>query len=206
MTQLEVLTNRYNDKAEKNGFPVRDKKFRSYDAYQEADVELDVAIVNKKQKAEEAERRNIEYTIDQTGWNEEIVKGLSSYERRSANSLINIVTEYEETVKQFMDEAEKDIAYAVKWSANSVKESHKFKIANEILNGFEKQLKKDEPMSFRGYAKKVQKSLKDRLLNNYYRGGSSSAFSNAVEDVEREAVSEMIGSFGVLGWLDFEED
>jgi hypothetical protein len=44
------------------------------------------------------------------------------------------------------------------------------------------------------------------LLNNYYRGGSSSAFSNAVEAVEREAVSEMIGSFGALGWLDFEED
>jgi hypothetical protein len=142
----------------------------------------------------------------QTGWDEEIVKGLSSYERRSAISLSNIVTEYDKVVKKFMDEVERDIAYAVKWAEPSVKANHKFVIAREILKGFEKQLEKDEPVSFREYAKKVQESLKDRLLNNYYRGGSSSAFSNAVEGAEREAVSEMIGSFGALGWLDFEED
>jgi len=192
MTQLQVLTNRYNDKAEKNGFPVRDKRFRSYDAYQKAEVELDVALVSKEKKAKESERRNIEYTIAQTGWDEEIVKGLSSYERRSAIFLSNIVTGYEETVKKFMDEVERDIAYAVKWAETSVKESHKFKIAIEILNGFEKQLEEDEPVSFSEYAKKIRESLKDRLLSNYYRGGSSSAFSNAVEGAEREAVSEIL--------------
>lgn len=192
MTQLQVLTNRYNDKAEKNGFPVRDKRFRSYDAYQKAEVELDVALVSKEKKAKESERRNIEYTIAQTGWDEEIVKGLSSYERRSAIFLSNIVTGYEETVKKFMDEVERDIAYAVKWAETSVKESCKFKIAIEILNGFEKQLEEDEPVSFREYAKKIRESLKDRLLSNYYRGGSSSAFSNAVEGAEREAVSEIL--------------
>jgi hypothetical protein len=142
----------------------------------------------------------------QTGWDEEIVKGLSSYERRSAISLSNIVTEYDKVVKKFMDEVERDIAYAVKWAEPSVKANHKFVIAREILNGFEKQMEEDEPVSFREYAKKVQESLKDRLLNNYYRGGSTSALSNAVEAAEREAVSEMIGSFGALGWLDFEED
>lgn len=207
MNQLEKLTSDYNELAAAHGFAGRDKRFRSYQKAIEDMEQLKESVKNKKLNAMLAEENAIRAAVSETGWSEELVKALSKDERNSVMALTRLVVAHDEELSKFVAEVERDVAYAIQWSESIVVKSHKVKIAKEILQGFESQAYQDDPVTYREFVKKYRESLKDQLLSNYFRGGSTSAFNNAVEGAQREAVSQMLGSFfGGFGWLEFEEE
>lgn len=78
--------------------------------------------------------------------------------------------------------------YAIKWNAGTlVAAEFKADAAREVLSRA-----KDDDTTLQDAMKAVIDRVKDELLQDRFSGGSTSAFSNAIDDAKRSAASELV--------------